>query len=191
MRAFDRGRSFLGGLCPPYRRATFVAGLPREFHAGEVVFLDGPTTSHAVLITEALVKLTAISAGGHETLLWVRGGGESARRTGRAPRRPRYRPDQLGRVQRGGRTDSRRCTDGSGLAAAPVLRPPPRGLRRLCARAMRTAGRGRMADRKRGPRQCRPAACPTALRPRTLRRPIPARGWRDDRHDDPDQTQPC
>ncbi len=76
MRAFDRGRGILGGVSPQAARQLLSLGRPRVFEKGDVVFADHPAAARAALITEGLVKLTAVSAGDHETLLWVRGGGD-------------------------------------------------------------------------------------------------------------------
>jgi CRP/FNR family cyclic AMP-dependent transcriptional regulator len=77
MRALDN-RGPLDGLSPQAERELLALGRPRYFAPGDLLpsTLFSPGAPYAVLILEGLVKLTAISAGERETLLWVRGPGD-------------------------------------------------------------------------------------------------------------------
>jgi CRP/FNR family transcriptional regulator, cyclic AMP receptor protein len=77
MRALDR-RETLNGLGLPAERELMKLARPRFFHPGQYLppTLFAPDPKFAVLIGDGLVKLTAISTGEHETLLWVRGPGD-------------------------------------------------------------------------------------------------------------------
>src|SRR5262249_8577564 len=80
MRALNN-RNFLGGISASAARELQAMSGERVFFRGDrlfpnVLFPPEPEVSSAVLITEGLVKVIAVSGSHHETLLSIRGSGD-------------------------------------------------------------------------------------------------------------------
>jgi CRP-like cAMP-binding protein len=80
MRGLDH-RGLLLSLSPRARADLSKLGASKRFQPGEalvprVLFAAPPALPQAVVILEGLVKVTVVSAGGHETLLSFHGAGE-------------------------------------------------------------------------------------------------------------------
>jgi CRP/FNR family cyclic AMP-dependent transcriptional regulator len=68
--------AFLDRLEPADRAAVLSAGRPRQYRAGETIFIAGDPGNFVVLITEGRAKVTAPSPTGTETVLSLRGPGD-------------------------------------------------------------------------------------------------------------------
>jgi CRP/FNR family cyclic AMP-dependent transcriptional regulator len=68
--------AFLDRLGPADRAMVLSAGRPRQYRAGETIFIAGDPGGFVVLITEGRAKVTAPSPTGTETVLSVRGPGD-------------------------------------------------------------------------------------------------------------------
>ncbi|GAB3148781.1 Crp/Fnr family transcriptional regulator [Amycolatopsis stemonae] len=68
--------SFLAKLPAASRAALLDLGIPRAFPPGHVLLREGDTTSHAFLVLDGCVKVTATTPEGHLALLAIRAAGE-------------------------------------------------------------------------------------------------------------------
>jgi CRP-like cAMP-binding protein len=69
--------SFLGRLSPSLRGEFLELGVRRTFQPGEPILMEGEHSTHAVLLLEGRVKVTARTADGGYALLAFRGAGDT------------------------------------------------------------------------------------------------------------------